>query len=57
MKNVLINLNPVELKCYPYIITLDKCNGSCNTFTEISDKICVPNKYETSNLNVSKFFI
>ena len=57
MNNVLINLNPVELKCYPYIITLDKCNGSCNTFTEMSDKICVPNKYETSNLNVSKFFI
>ena len=57
MNNVLINLNPIELKYYPYIITLDKCNGICNTFTVISDKICVPNKYETSSLNVSKFFI
>ena len=57
MNNVPVNLNPVELKYYPHITTLDKCNGSCNTFTKISDKICVPNKYETSNLNVSKFFI
>ena len=57
MNNVLVNLNPVELKYYPHITTSDKCNGSCNTFTKISDKICVPNKYETSNLNVSKFFI
>ena len=57
MNNVLINLNPIELKYYPYIITLDKCNGICNTFTVISDKICVPNKYEISSLNFSIFFI
>ena len=57
MNNVLINLNSIELKYYHYIITLGKCNGICNTFTVISDKICVPNKYETSSLNVSKFFI
>ena len=30
-----------ELKYYPYIINLDKCNGSCNIITEISDRICI----------------
>ena len=25
----LIDLSPVELKYYPFMITLDKCNGSC----------------------------
>ena len=48
----LIDLNIVELKHYPYIITLDKCNGSYKTLTEISDRICVANKTENVNLNV-----
>ena len=26
----LIDLNFVELKYYPFIISLDKCNGSCD---------------------------
>ena len=31
-KNTLaiIDLNPAELKFYPFLISLDKCNGSCN---------------------------
>ena len=37
----LIDLNPVELKCYPFMISLDKCNESCN---DLSPKICVPKK-------------
>ena len=36
----LIELNPAELKCYPYVITLDKYNENCNIITEISDKRC-----------------
>ena len=48
----IIDLNPVELKYYPYIITLDKCNGSCNTRSEISGRICVLNKTENVNLMV-----
>ena len=39
----LIDLNPVELKDYPFIISLDKCNGRCNV---LSPKICVPKKTE-----------
>ena len=38
----LIDLNLVEM--YPFMITLDKCNGNCNYFNDISDKIYVPNK-------------
>ena len=33
-----IDLNPVELKYYPSMITLDKRNGNCNTFSAISDR-------------------
>ena len=51
-KPFLIDTNPVELKYYPYFITSDKCNGSCNTFNEISRTICVPNKTKDVNLNV-----
>ena len=29
----LINLKPVELKYYPFMISLDKCNGSCNVLS------------------------
>ena len=30
LRPTLIDLNPVKLKCYPFMISLDKCNGSCN---------------------------
>ena len=41
VRPTLVDLNPVELKYYPFMISLDKCNGSCNT---LSPKICVPKK-------------
>ena len=37
------------------MINLDRCNGSCNTLDDPSDKICVPN--ETENLNLRVFNI
>ena len=46
----LIDLNPVELKYYPSMISLDKCSGSC---TILSSKTCVPK--ETKNINVKVF--
>ena len=39
-----IGLNPVELKCYLFMISLTKCSGSCNV---LSSKICVPKKLKT----------
>ena len=38
-RRFLININPAEIKYYPFMITLDKCNGDCNTLREISGKI------------------
>ena len=31
-----IDLNTVELKNYPFMISLDKCNGCCNAVDELS---------------------
>ena len=37
-------MNPVELKYYPFMISLNKCTGCCNV---ISTKICFPKKQKT----------
>ena len=46
----LIDLNPVELKYYPFMFSLYKCTGSCNV---LSPKICVPK--ETKDISVKAF--
>ena len=38
LRPTLIDLSPVEIKYYPFMISSDKCNGSCNV---LSPKICV----------------
>ena len=48
VRPTLIDLNPVELKYYPFMITLGKCTGSYNV---LSPKICVP----TETKNVTAF--
>ena len=49
----LINLNAAELNYYPFIISLDKCNGCCNAVDDLSTKICAPS--ETKDVNVEVF--
>ena len=49
VKPTLIDINPVELKYYPFMISLNKCTGSCNVF---SPKICIPK--ETKYINVKE---
>ena len=39
VRPTLININPVELKYYPFVISINKRTGSCNV---LSPKICVP---------------
>ena len=46
----LIDLNSVELQYYPFMISLNKCTGSCHV---LSPKICPPK--ETKNINVKAF--
>ena len=50
---ILIDLNPVELSHYPFMISLDKCNGSCNAVDDLSSKICLPR--ETKGVDVKVF--
>ena len=52
----LISLNPNEyiqgLRYYPFAVNLDRCMGSCNILSDASNRVCVPNKTEDSNLIV-----
>ena len=47
LRPTIIDLNPVELKYHPFIISLNKCTRSCNA---LSPKKCVPK--ETKDINV-----
>ena len=52
----LINLHPnehsQEFQYYAFSIKLDGCVGSCNTFNDLSNKVCIPNKTEDLSLSV-----
>ena len=50
IRPTLIDLNPVELNYYPFMISLDRCSGSCNV---LSPKICVPK--QTKDINIKVF--
>ena len=50
---ILINLNVAELNYYPFMISVDKCNGSCNVADSLSIKTCVLS--ETKDINVKVF--
>ena len=50
VRPTLINLDPVELKYYPFMISLNKCTRSCHV---LSPKICVPK--DTKDINVKTF--
>ena len=45
-----IDLKPVEIKYYKFMISLDKCSGSCNI---LSTKISVTK--ETKDINIKAF--
>ena len=49
----LIDLNSVKLIYYPFMISLDKCNGNRNAIDDLSTKISVSS--ETENVNVEVF--
>ena len=50
VRPTLINLNPVELKYYPFMISLDTCSGSCNV---LSTKLFVSK--HTKDINIKAF--
>lgn len=38
------NLNSNELGYYPFVVSLDRCNGTYNTFDNSPDRFCVKMK-------------
>ena len=48
----LIDLNPNELHYYPFMVSLDRCDGNVNTVEDLLDRICVPNKIKDVILKV-----
>ena len=50
IKPFLVDLNPAELKYYPFMINLDRYSGKCNSVDDLPTKICVPSK--TKDVNV-----
>ena len=54
---ILINLHAneqnQEFHYYPFAVKLNRRNGSYNTLHDLSNKVCVPNKTEDLNLNLS----
>ena len=53
IRPIIIDLKPVELTYYPFMISLDKCSGICNSLDDLSTKIYVPSK--TNDVNVKIF--
>ena len=49
-----VDLNPdkcnQELRYYPFMVSLDRCNGNFNTLDDPSARSCVQNKIENGNL-------
>ena len=41
-----------EFHYYPFAVKLDRCVGSCNTLTDLPNKVCVPNTTEDLNLSI-----
>ena len=52
VRPMLINLNPDELHYYPFIVSMNRCNGSCNAIGDLFDRTFVPNKMEVVDLGV-----
>ena len=53
IRPTLIDLNPVGLKCYPFMISLDECSGSYHSVDYLSTEVCVLSK--TKDINVKVF--
>ena len=47
-----IHLNPDKLHYYQFFVSLDRCDGSCNTAENLFGKIFVSNKMEDVNSTV-----
>ena len=53
VRPTLIELNPVKLNYFPFMITLDKCSASYKYVGDLYTNICFPSK--TKDVNVKVF--
>ena len=49
VRPILIDLDLIELRYYPFMISLDRCNGSCNV---LSSKICFSKKAKSIDVKI-----
>lgn len=42
-----IDLNPDQLHLYPFVVSLDRRDGSCNTADDPFGRVCVPSKFKS----------
>ena len=52
IRHFLVDLNCIELKYNPFMISLDKCSGGCISVDCLSAKIWVPSKTKDANVRV-----
>ena len=53
-RRTFIDLHPVELNYYPFIISLDKCNGICHVADDLTTKRYVWSKSQDVNIKAFK---
>ena len=53
VRPTLIDLSHVEIKYYPFSISLEWCNRRCNSVNDLPLRICLPSK--TKGVNVKVF--
>ena len=51
----IININNNEPVIYPFVIKVNKCNGSCNNINDPYTKLCVA--VVVKNINVKVFYL
>ena len=52
LMNLHYNKYSREFHCYPFAVKLYRYVWGCNTFNDLSNKVCVPNKTEDLNILV-----
>ena len=52
IRSEITNVNTNEPMFYPYSITVNKCNGSCNSINDRYAKLCVPDTFKNINVKV-----
>ena len=53
--SILVDINSNAPLYYPFILSVSKSRGSCNTIDDLYARICVSNKVKNTNVKVFNF--